>query len=143
MHKTSAHRFHGFTLVEVMIAVAIVAILTAVALPNYTAYVQRAHRSNAKAALLQTAQFMERAATANGTYPLTAAVPTSVLAVEGGRYAVTLVSADGATFTATAARVSGSGQANDACGDFRIDQAGARTILNASAGKTAADCWNR
>lgn len=131
----------GLTLIEVMITVAIVGVLTAIALPSYQAHVQRSHRSQAKAALLRVAQFLERAATANGVYP--ASVPASVLTVEGGRYAITLVSTTGTTFTATAVRNSATPQSGDACGDLRIDQAGNRTIVNAASGQTALNCWGR
>jgi len=79
----------GFTLIELMIALAVIAILAAIALPNYNAYFQRAHRGNAKAALLRAAQWMERAATATGKYPSTLA--PGFEQVEGGRYSVCLV----------------------------------------------------
>jgi type IV pilus assembly protein PilE len=136
------HR-RGLTLIELMIAVAVVALLTAIAVPNYQEYLRRAERNNAKAALIRVAQFMERAATANGLYPGDTLVPQTILTVEGGKYAVVLVSTNGATFSATAERKSGTQQANDPCGDFRITETGNRTILNASSGKTAADCWGR
>jgi prepilin-type N-terminal cleavage/methylation domain-containing protein len=66
------NRHQGFTLIEVMIVVAIVAIITAVALPNYTEYIRRGHRAEVRANLLQLAQWMERAAYHPGAMTTTA-----------------------------------------------------------------------
>lgn len=51
---------HGFTLVEILVVVVIVAVLAAIALPNYQRYIQRGHRAQARAGLLQAAHWMER-----------------------------------------------------------------------------------
>ena len=72
--------------------------LAAIALPSYTQYVQRSHRAHARAALLQTAKWLERAATAQGSYPAAAAIPAGVMAVEGGRYNVAVNAINAATF---------------------------------------------
>lgn len=139
----NAKRSRGFTLIELMITVAIIGILVSIALPSYSSYVQRAQRVNARNTLIQTAQWMERAATSTGTYPLTANVPAGLLAVEGGRYTGTIESTDGVTYTITATRNGGTGQATDECGDFVLNQANQRTAINKVSSKTDADCWAR
>ncbi len=133
----------GFTLIEVMIVVAIVAILAAVALPSYNEYIRRGHRTEARTGLLQAAQWMERAATATGTYPLAAVFPASLQKVPSDRYDITIASTDGSTYTLTAAPKGA--QSNDKCGDYTLNQAG----LRGANGKTEdqagyeADCWGK
>ncbi|MEG1454952.1 MAG: type IV pilin protein, partial [Comamonas sp.] len=89
----------GFTLIELMIVVAIVGILSTVAFPSYQEYLRRAARSEAKAGLLQAAQWMERAATVSGVYPTAANTnnanffPTGLRSVPSNRYAIALPAA--------------------------------------------------
>ncbi|NRB38253.1 MAG: prepilin-type N-terminal cleavage/methylation domain-containing protein [Pseudomonadales bacterium] len=58
----------GFTLIELMIVVAIIAILAALALPSYNAQITKTRRTDAMAALTSFANAMERHATDNGSY---------------------------------------------------------------------------
>lgn len=136
----------GFTLIEVMIVVAIVAIITAVALPSYQDYIRRGHRAEARAALLQAAQWMERAATATGTYPLTASFPTTLTTIQSGRYTVAVASppasaASGAAFTLTATPTGT--QSLDKCGSLTLAHTGARGAASAASGALVTECWSR
>lgn len=142
----------GFTLIEVMIVVAIVGILSAIAMPSYTEYIRRGHRADARAGLLQAQQWLERAATATGVYPT--ALPEALAwdvtksAFKDKRYDITLasptggVAADtGRTFTLTATPKGV--QANDKCGNYTLDQAGLRGAKNVTSGAIVAECWGK
>lgn len=140
MHKAIALRRapQGFTLIEVMIVVAIIGILAAVAIPSYQEYIRRGHRAEARAGLMQAAQWFERAATANGVYPATANFPNVLQAVPGQRYAIAVESTN-TTFALTATPQGA--QAGDKCGNFTLNQAGVRDMTGGTA--SVVDCWGR
>ncbi len=68
VHTQARRVARGFTLVELLIAVAIVAILAAIAYPSYRNQIERSRRVDAQTVLMQAAQFMERIYTENGCY---------------------------------------------------------------------------
>ena len=118
----------GFTLIELMVVVAVVAILASIALPSYQESVRKSRRAQAKADLVEYAQLAERFRTANNTYT-GATFPTMVSPREpGARPRYNLAFAPGrATFTLTATPAAGGGQEVDRCGALSIDQAGRKT----------------
>lgn len=124
MFRPSTFLSNCTTGLRLTIAVATMAVVAAVALPIYNDQAKRSNRAQARAALLNAAQWMERTAMARGHYPVAAAIPLDVLLVQGSLYIITAASSDGLTYTLTA--MPNTAQATDQCGAYRINQSGTR-----------------
>lgn len=133
-----AHPAPGFTLLELLFALACVAALATLAWPSYQSLILRSQRAQARASLLQATHWFERAASANGSYPLTVDVPASVLQIDGQRYKMS-VSSTAQSYTLSATPLGA--QMADVCGVLTINHLGVRGVQGAS--QTAAQCWAR
>ena len=145
----------GFTLIELMITVAIVGILAAVAYPGYQNSVTKSHRADAKSALLELANYMERHATEAGCYLDSGAdnqcataddtipiLPFTTTPKTGtAYYNLVLFPVDATSFTLAANPITGSSQANDDCGSLTLTNTGVKDVIPLTTGITAADCW--
>ncbi len=126
----------GFTLIELMITVAVVAILAAIAIPSYSEYVLRSRRAQAKADLVEVAQQLERFHTVQNTYA-GMTLPFTQSPRDGtSRYTISL-SGNPTASAFTLQAVPGTGQDKDKCGTLTLDQAGRKTP-NAA---TVSGCW--
>jgi len=141
-------RYQGFTLIELMIAVVIVAILAAIAYPSYQEQVSKSRRADAKGAMLGFATAMERHYTSTGSYLAAAAGGANTGApaifateapLDGATkyYDLTISAATSSTYTLQAAPKNA--QAGDICGNLTLTHAGVKGF--SGGGGTTALCW--
>jgi type IV pilus assembly protein PilE len=133
-------RVGGWSLIEMLVVVAVMAALTLAAVPTYRSAMLRAHRVEATAGLAGLAAAQERFRLQHSTYAddLQASPPDGLglsAMSAGGRYALAITSADAFAFTATAT-ARGRQSQDTHCAEFSIDATGARTA-------THDDCWSR
>lgn len=138
---------YGFTLIELMIVVAIVGILAAIAYPSYTAYVQRSNRAQLKSIMLENAQILERFFTEANAYDVSPTGTAPAVFVQSPKpnegtlaYQINIVS-NATTFAMTATPVAGGPMAGDACGSFTLNQLGQKGLTGNTL--SIAECWSK
>jgi type IV pilus assembly protein PilE len=146
--RTTGHRCRcgGWTLVELLVVVVLLAVLATMAAPGYRQQLLRAHRADAQAALLALAAAQERFYLHRHRYAtnseLTGTPPEGLglaATTRDGRYRLTVGTADEWTFQASA-RASGAQAADQRCATFTIEATGERSATTAG-GSPAPDCW--
>jgi type IV pilus assembly protein PilE len=132
----------GFTLIEMMIVVAIVGILAAIAYPSYQQHLQDSRRGECTGAMMSLASAMERDFSRNNAYrDIINTAPILFpgnCPLDGGTATYNLAIANTATtFTITATPVAGGPQASDPCGALTLNQ----QLIKGQAAGSIDRCW--
>lgn len=143
--QNSYFRQAAFTLIEVMIVVAIIGILAAVAYPSYQDFIAKARRGDAVTVLMENSQWMERYFTQNNTYLNSGANPTLPILEapkDGGTkyYNITFSGTNTQTTYTLQATPKGA-MASDACGAFTLTETGVKGTTGGSLSSQL--CWKR
>jgi|HubBroStandDraft_6_1064221.scaffolds.fasta_scaffold20619_3 type IV pilus assembly protein PilE len=154
--KCRLMRSAGFSLIELMIAVAIAGILLAIAIPGYNSYVRQSRRNDARSALLDLAGRQERYYNTNGNqYTCTLSnlgynATGSSTVVGNGYYSVSLATCPASTATTpstysiTATPNTTDQKKDTACLYFYIDNTGTQMAGNSAvAAVTGSPCWSQ
>lgn len=131
----------GFTLIEVLIAVAILGIIAAIAIPSYSQYAMKARRAEAVTSLTEIAGEQYRYFSENNSYATKLTdlgYSTDNLTTENGNYTVAVSASSTSTYTVTA--TAKSAQAGDtSCATLSINSVGVKTVTPSAT--AVEDCW--
>lgn len=131
----------GFTLLELMIVVTVIAILAGIAISSYEYAMRKSRRATAQGCLMEASQYMERFYTTNLRYdqtneatPVAVRTPDQICSADSQRfYTVGFVTASLTQTTFTIEAVPQGKQTKDSCGTMTVNQTGTRT--------PATGCW--
>lgn len=163
MKRQRVKKNAGFTLIELMITVAIVGILAAIALPAYTEQIKKSRRAEARVTILEAAQWMERFYTENQRYSSNQSgvattdatlfptafqfSPKDAATSSQASYTIGLTVNNSVPNSYTLTATMQGAMASDKCGNYVLNQTGARGNLNystadyATAAIAATQCW--
>jgi len=141
----------GFSLLELMVVVAIVGIIAAFAYPSYMEQIRKTRRADCSGALAGMGNAMERFFTVNSTYLGAAAggantgapaIFSTTCPTDGGTptYNLTIQAATGSTYTLQAAPTGP--QTGDKCGTMTLTNTGLKGVTGQDAGVTWQNCWS-
>lgn len=135
------NRDRGFTLLELLISLAILGILVAFAYPSYVNYVLQSRRADAISSLAQDQIIFERCYAQNYAYDTACtAVPAFPQTSGQGYYSITVTNLGATTYTLTATPIGN--QANDStCASMTINQANVKTATDSSGNDETSTCW--
>ncbi|KZN37707.1 type IV pilin protein [Pseudoalteromonas luteoviolacea] len=137
--KSKAFKYRGFTLIEMMIVVAVLGILATLAYPNYTGYLQRAARAEAMTILLDAANKQEQYFVDNRQYA-SALSDIGIPSTSGNGYFTLTVTLANGGYTLTATAANGPVRGDTICTTLSLNNLGIKSITGTG---SVDECWER
>ena len=137
-------RHSGFSLIELMVTVAIVATLATLAIGSYSSYVRRTNRTDATRTMMQDAQSLQRCYSQNFTYlpAVPCATTAGTTSSPGGYYSIVItIPAAATSYTIKATPVTVPQTKDAQCASFTLTSSGAQSSLNSGGTDTTKTCW--
>jgi len=137
-------KMSGFTLIEIMVTVVILALIVAIALPNYDESVKRSRRVDVRGLLMENVHFMERVFTENNRYDMNGGAATVLPILTSPKkgtvqYNISIKAVGVSSYTLQA--IPAGGMAGDKCGTYTINQINQQANVGNSA--STDECWSR
>ncbi|MFZ0486325.1 MAG: type IV pilin protein [Arenicellales bacterium] len=143
-HKRAPGRAQrGFTLIELLIVVAVIAILTAIALPMYRDYVVRSNRSDAIVSLTELANLEEKHYSNQLSYTPTISALSYSTTSPNRYYSLSIATNSTTGYTLTATPIGRQLAEDKTCQQFTLNSFGQRSAVDSGGNNTSQKCWNR
>ena len=131
----------GFTLIELMIVAAVLAIIVAIALPSFLETIQRSRRSDAQIALVELAALQDKFRNDNMTYTtIIGALPYPAVSPEG-YYQLSIFNTTNATFYQVQATPQGTQATDIDCSVFSLTSTNVKAVVDGNGADTTNRCW--